>query len=81
MENIEIKRIQSEYKAYVAKTTDKNNEIDWDKLVDLLCVDGDWTIQGAETLVAIVQDYGCFVLKNALALAVATNTEDGQLRL
>ncbi len=81
MEDIEIKRIQSEYEAYVAKTTDENNEIDWDKLVDLLCVDGDWTIQGAETLVTIVQNYGSFVLKNALALAIATNIEDGKFGL
>jgi len=73
MENIDTKWIQSEYQAYVAKATRKNQEIDWDKLIDLLCVKGEWTSEGAETLVAIVRNYGSFILKNALALAVATS--------
>ncbi|MGB8226968.1 MAG: hypothetical protein WCE45_08935, partial [Sedimentisphaerales bacterium] len=73
--------IQSEYQAYVAEVTDKNNEIDWDKLIDLLCSNGDWTREGAEALVAIVKNYGSFILKNALALAVATNIEDSELGL
>ncbi|MDD5063769.1 MAG: hypothetical protein PHQ35_03280 [Phycisphaerae bacterium] len=81
MKNISTKLIRAEYQYYVEKATGTNNEIDWNKLVDLLCVDGDWTIQGAETLVAIVQNYGSFVLKNALALAIATNIEDGELGL
>ena len=81
MKNITTKWLQSEYQTYVAEVTDKNNEIDWDKLIDLLCSDGEWTTQGAEALVAIVRNYGSFVLKNALALAVATNIEDGKLGL
>jgi hypothetical protein len=81
MKNINLKWIQSEYQAYVTEVTDKNNEIDWDKLIDLLCSDGEWTTQGAETLVSIVRNYGSFILKNALALAVVTNIEDGELGL
>lgn len=81
MENIDTEWIQSEYQAYVAEVTDKNNEIDWDKLIDLLCSNGDWTREGAEALVAIVKNYGSFILKNALALAVATNIEDSELGL
>jgi hypothetical protein len=81
MKDINTKWIRSEYQAYVVQATDKNNEIDWDKLIDLLCSNGDWTTQGAETLVAIVKNYGNFILKNALALAVATNIEDGELGL
>jgi len=81
MKDIDIKWIQSEYQSYVAEVTDKNNDIDWDKLIELLCISGDWTRQGAEILVTIVQDYGSFILKNALALALATNIEDGKLRL
>ena len=81
MKNITTKWLQSEYQTYVAEVTDKNNEIDWDKLIDLLCANGDWTTQGAETLVAIVRNYGSFILRNALALAVVTNIEDGKLGL
>jgi len=81
MKNINVKMVFSEYEAYVAKATDKNCEINWNKLVNLLCTDGEWTRQGAEILVEIVQNYGSFMLKNALALAVATNIEDGKLGL
>ena len=81
MKDIDTKWIRSEYQAYVAEVTDNNHEIDWNKLVNLLCVNGDWTREGAETLVALVQNYGSFILKNALALAVATNIEDGELGL
>jgi hypothetical protein len=78
---IGIEVILSEYQTYVAEAADKNQEVDWNKLVNLLCVKGEWTREGAETLVAIVQNYGSFILKNAFALAVATNTEDSQLGL
>ena len=81
MKDIDIEWIQSECQAYVAQAADGNNEIDWDKLVNLLCVNGDWTREGAETLIQLVQNYGSFVLRNAFALAVATNIEDGELGL
>ena len=81
MKDIDTEWIQSEYQSYVAEASDENNNIDWNKLTELLCIKGDWTRQGAETLVAIVQSYGSFILKNALALAIATNIEDGQLGL
>jgi len=81
MENINIKMILPEYQGYVAKATDGNNEVDWNKLVNLLCINGDWTTQGAETLIQLVKNYGSFILKNAFALAVVTKTEDGQLGL
>jgi hypothetical protein len=81
MKNITTKWLQSEYQNYVAEVTNKNNEIDWDKLIDLLCSKGDWTTQGAEALIAVVRNYGSFILRNALALAVVTKTEDGKLGL
>jgi len=78
---INIEHLESEYLTYVRSATGKDHEIEWNKLIALLCSGGGWTRQAAETLVSIVQDYGSFVLKNALALAIATNTEDGQLGL
>ena len=39
----------------------------------------DWTDQGAEAVVQLARDYGAFVLRNALALAVAMEKEDGDL--
>ncbi len=81
MKNISTKLIRAEYQYYVEKATGTNNEIDWNKLTDLLRTNGEWTRQGAETLVAIVKNYGSFVLKNAFALAIVTNIEDGELGL
>ncbi len=81
MKNINIKMVLSEYKAYTAKATGKNHKINWNKLANLLCTDGEWTRQSAEILVEIVQNYGSFILKNAFALALATNIEDGKLGL
>lgn len=70
-----------EYRNYISKAIDDDKEIDWDKVVDLLCKDGDWTTQGAEILVQLVRDYGSFILRNALALAIAAKIEDGRLGL
>ncbi len=81
MKNIDTKWIQSEYQAYVADASDKNHKINWNNLIELLCIKGDWTKEGAETLAELVQNYGSFILKNALALAIATNIEDGKLGL
>jgi hypothetical protein len=75
-----IKLTQSEYKNYVSTSTN-NNEIDWEKMIDLLCKEGEWTTQGAETLVYLAVNYGSFILKNALALAEAANIEDGKVGL
>jgi hypothetical protein len=81
MRKINLNLFVSEYQNYVAQSIDKNDKIKWDKLISLLCKDGDWTMEGAETLVHLVQNYGSFILKNALALAEAANIEDGKLGL
>lgn len=40
---------------------------------------GEWTPEAADALIGLAQDYGAFMLRNALALAVALNIEDGSL--
>ena len=44
-----------------------------------LMADHDWTEDGAEAVLQLVNDYGSFMLRNALALAVVTEKEDGNL--
>ncbi len=39
----------------------------------------EWSEGGAAALVALAQDYGTFMLRNALALAEALEIEDGAL--
>lgn len=48
-------------------------------LVGALCKSADWTEPGADMIVRLATAYGAFVLRNALALAVALGTEDGEL--
>jgi hypothetical protein len=81
MKRINVNLIQSEYQTYIALATNKKHEIDWDKLICLLCKEGEWTTEGAEILVYLVKQYGSFILKNAFALALAANIEDGELGL
>jgi hypothetical protein len=38
---------------------------------------GDWTESGAREMVRLANDYGAFMLRNALALAIAMGKEDG----
>jgi hypothetical protein len=39
----------------------------------------DWTEHGARAIVSLASQYGAFMLRNALALAVALDKEDGDL--
>ena len=39
----------------------------------------DWSEVGAAAVVGLAGDYGAFMLRNALALAVALDVEDGRL--
>jgi hypothetical protein len=78
---IDIITLQAEYKSFVTSATDKKEGVDLNKLINVLHSDGDWTITGAEALVGLAQQYGSFILKNALALAIAADIEDGELGL
>jgi hypothetical protein len=44
---------------------------------DLLIREGDWTQQAASHLLQLVNNYGSFMLRNALAIALALGIEDG----
>ena len=40
---------------------------------------GDWTPEAVAVLVELANDYGSFMLRNAAALAIALDIEDGRL--
>jgi hypothetical protein len=67
----------SEYGKLVAptKTTSSSAEI----LVKRLSTESEWTEEGARVIVSLANNYGAFVLRNALALAVVLDKEDGEL--
>jgi len=51
------------------------------RIVGELASSHDWTEEGAQQLVALAQKYGSFILRNALALAIVLDIEDGELGL
>lgn len=60
------------------RNRDEGEEIDWSDLANALITDCEWTPHAAETLTTLVRRYGGFVLRNAHALAVACDVEDGE---
>ena len=73
-----------EYATLIKDTGFNANEIkarDWEAMLEMLRRQGDWTERGATHLVSLVRQYGVFMLRNALALAVAAGIEDGELGL
>jgi len=52
-----------------------------DRLISALSREHDWTERGAAAIVSLANDYGTFVLRNALALAIVLDIEDGSLGL
>lgn len=53
--------------------------IDWTRVEDTLHSEMEWTRDGATQVAALARDYGAFVLRNALALALSLGIEDGEL--
>jgi hypothetical protein len=53
--------------------------VDTNVLVRHLSHGHDWTEEGARAIVALANQYGAFMLRDALALAIALGKEDGDL--
>ncbi len=49
------------------------------ELEKLLVRDSEWTPSAAEHLLRLANDYGAFMLRNALALSLVLGIEDGEL--
>ena len=77
----EIKLIESTVSEYrnLLETEDLklNDKLDNDFLALALSKDHDWTQQGARTIISLANEYGAFMLRNALALALVLGKEDG----
>ena len=70
----------SEYKNLFKPAKVKVNEkLDTERIVSKLSKEHDWTLQGANAIVCMAHEYGAFMLRNALALAIVLGKEDGNL--
>jgi len=77
----EIKLLGSavrEYRGLLASSeVDGTELVDMNRLVEHLSRAHDWSEEGARVIVTLADEYGAFMLRNALALALALGKEDG----
>jgi len=69
-----------EYAAVFSMAKKKSTEdklIDWARVEVKLQNEMEWTPEGAAHIAALARDYGAFVLRNAMALAISLGIEDG----
>jgi hypothetical protein len=67
-----------EYRGLLASTEVNGiKKGDIDVLVERLSRSRGWTDEGARLIVTLANEYGAFMLRNALAFAIALNKEDG----
>jgi hypothetical protein len=57
----------------------KDRLLDKNDIISDLACKHDWTLQGAQTIVSLACEYGAFILRNAVALAIVLEREDGDL--
>ena len=69
-----------EYRSLLASIeVEVTEKVGMDRLVGHLSKAHDWTQEGARVIVTLANEYGAFMLRNALALALALGKEDGDL--
>jgi hypothetical protein len=67
-----------EYQGLLASSEVGGTElVDMAHLIQHLSRAHDWTEEGARLTVTLANEYGVFILRNALALALALGKEDG----
>jgi 3-hydroxyisobutyrate dehydrogenase-like beta-hydroxyacid dehydrogenase len=75
-----LQSVISEYKSILVRIGGRTEQpLRIENLIRELCRSHDWTDNGAGTVVSLANDYGVFMLRNALALAIALGKEDGEL--
>jgi len=79
-ENQLLQSAISEYESLFAPLLEKTTQpLCSESLIRELHRTHDWTECGARAVVSLANDYGAFILRNALALAIALGKEDGEL--
>jgi len=71
----QIESLISEYQSTVEHFSKHDNE----NLAQALTQDHDWSEEGARAIIDLANNYGSFMLKNALALSIVLGKEDGDL--
>jgi len=75
MENIEnVSGLVSEYRCVFDGIPFENDE----RLQRAITKNCDWTQEASTQLIELARNYGVFMLRNALAIAIVLNKEDGE---
>jgi hypothetical protein len=77
-----VESLISEYQTLLGEKLLKNSQGQYDDsgMLKELSVSADWTVAGAHELLKLANNYGAFMLRNALAIAVVLGKEDGSER-
>jgi len=71
----------SEYRSMLEASRERTiGPLSEDHIMSDLSSKHDWTHRGAQAVVYLSKEYGAFMLRNALALAIALEQEDGPAR-
>lgn len=69
-----------EYRGLLGSTRSDDIKVtDTDGFIRNLSSSHDWSQDGARAIVSLANEYGVFILRNALALAIAFGKEDGDI--
>jgi len=68
-----------EYETILAERLRKNtiDKYDESEILNELSVSADWSMSAARKILRLAEEYGAFMLRNALAIAVVLGKEDG----
>jgi len=81
--NADVGLLVEEYQSLPAlmggERIETRSRVRCDEIAECLVRDADWSESAAEHLLQLARDYGVFMLRNGLALAIALGLEDGEL--
>jgi hypothetical protein len=68
-----------DYETLLTQKLLKNSlgEYNESEILEELVVSADWSLSAAREILRLVENYGAFILRNALAIAVVLAKEDG----
>ena len=74
-----VESLIGEYQMILAQKSLKNTNSEYDEseILKELVASADWSMSAAREILRLVEDYGAFMLRNALAIAVVLGKEDG----
>jgi hypothetical protein len=81
-EGVYLESLIGEYEELLQQSAQSETALAGENLrlvTDTLCRYGDWSEQGADEITRLATDYGAFMLRNALAIAIVLGKEDGEI--